>query len=88
MMCGGSAAHADHTRHMVHIGEMMVAGKAPDYQITDKDKLYAVADRIGVSREGKSDEEIFSEGQIAKQDLCRFETPSEPPATWLDQVNY
>ena len=84
MICGGTAAHADHTRHMTHVGEMMLAGKAPDYKITDPQKLYAVADRIGVSREGKGDEEIFRElVELAKEDLCRFEAANEEPVRWL-----
>ncbi len=86
MMCGGCAAHADHARHMTHVGEMMTEGKAPDYKITDTDKLYAVADRIGVSREGKSDEEIFRElVHLAKEDLCRFEGAHEEPFRWLSR---
>lgn len=86
MMCGGCAAHADHARHMTHVGEMMIEGKAPDYKITDPDKLYAVADRIGVSREGRSDEEIFEElVQVAKEDLCRFEGAHEKPFRWLSR---
>jgi anaerobic carbon-monoxide dehydrogenase catalytic subunit len=84
MMCGGCAAHADHARHMTHVGEMMIEGNAPDYKIADTAKLYAVADRVGVNRDGKSDEEIF-EGlvKLAKEDLTRFEGAHEPPFTWL-----
>ncbi|MGM0688738.1 MAG: anaerobic carbon-monoxide dehydrogenase catalytic subunit [Bacillota bacterium] len=86
MMCGGCAAHADHARHMTHVGEMMVEGKASDYQITDTAKLYAVADRIGVERDGKSDEEILKGlVKLAKEDLTRFEGAHEPPFTWLSK---
>ncbi len=86
MICGGCAAHADHARHMTHVGEMMVEGKAPDYQILDADKLHAVADRIGVEREGRSDGEIFEElVKLAKEDLTRFEGMNEPPFKWLSR---
>ncbi|OPL11740.1 MAG: carbon monoxide dehydrogenase [Firmicutes bacterium ML8_F2] len=86
MMCGGCAAHADHARHMTHVGEMMIQGKAEDYTIMDKDKLYAVADRVGVEREGKNDEEVFEDlVKLAKEDLTRFEGAHEKPFTWLSK---
>jgi carbon-monoxide dehydrogenase catalytic subunit len=86
MICGGTAAHADHTRHMAHVGAMMLEGEAPDYKITDLQKLYAVADRIGISREGKSDLEIFEElVEMAREDLCRFEAADEEAARWVSK---
>lgn len=86
MICGGCAAHADHARHMTHVGEMMIKGEAPDYQIIDSNKLHAVAKRIGVDTNGVKDEEIFEElVKLAKEDLTRFEGAHERPFNWLSK---
>jgi len=79
---GGTGAHADHSRHMIYTLTEMFEGKAPDYSIEDKEKLYGVADRLGISREGKSDEELLKE--IHQQAIQDFTKLSDEPCKWLE----
>ncbi len=71
MLLTGAAAHCEHARHMAHTVLEMAEGKASDYKITDPKKLYKVAQRVGVSTEGKSDIEIAKE--VARLALKDFE---------------
>ncbi len=81
---GGTSAHADHSRHMIYTLTEMFEGKAPDYSIEDTEKLYGVADRLGIAREGKSDEEILKE--VWNQAVADFTKLSEEPVKWLEST--
>ena len=70
MLLTGAAAHCEHARHMAHTVLEMAEGKAPDYKITDVKKLKKVAERVGVSTEGKSDADLAKE--VAKLALEDF----------------
>ncbi len=81
-IAGGAGAHADHSRHMIYTLTEMFEGKAPDYSIEDKDKLYGVAERLGISREGKSDDDLLKE--VYRQAVEDFTKLSEDPCKWLE----
>jgi len=79
---GGCSAHADHSRHMIYTLTEMFEGKADDYSIEDPDKLYRVADRLGISREGKSDEDLLKE--LHQQAISDFTKLDDEPCKWLE----
>ncbi len=71
MLLTGAAAHCEHARHMAHTVLEMAEGHASDYKITDSKKLKKVAERVGISTEGKSDTDLAKE--VAKAALRDFE---------------
>lgn len=60
-VAGGSAGHSDHGRDLIELLEAIVEGRASDYTITDEEKLYRVAQELGVASEGRSKLEIATE---------------------------
>ncbi len=81
-IAGGCGAHADHSRHMIYTIHELLEGKAPDYAIEDPEKLHRVADRLGLSAEGKDDKELLKEVlTIAESDFTKI---SEEPCKWLE----
>ncbi len=81
MMAGGASAHSDHGRHIAHVLHAAAEGHAPDYKVTDPDKLRRVAKRIGLSVEGKSDNALAKE--VAEVALEDFGKQDESPCTFL-----
>ncbi len=81
MMAGGASAHSDHGRHIAHVLHAAATGHAPDYKVTDPDKLNRVAKRIGISPEGKSVNELAKE--VAELSLADFGKQDDTPCTWL-----
>ena len=81
---GGCSAHADHSRHMIYTLTEMFEGKAGDYSIEDSKKLYRVADRLGISREGKSDEDLLKE--LHQQAISDFTKLDDEPCKWLEST--
>ncbi|WP_227766231.1 anaerobic carbon-monoxide dehydrogenase catalytic subunit [Zhaonella formicivorans] len=82
LIAGGAAAHSDHGKHIAKALFAVAEGKAPDYSIVDKEKLYKVAERIGIDTKDKSDLEIAKELAIAAlEDYSRLD--DEVPATWV-----
>ncbi len=81
MMAGGASAHSDHGRHVTHVLHAAVTGHAPDYKVTDPEKLNRVAKRLGISAEGKSVNELAKE--VAELTLLDFGKQDETPTTWL-----
>jgi len=70
---GGAAAHTEHATHVAHAIMEMMEGKAPDYEITDPEKLHAVARRVGLEVEGKDDKALRGElCELIVDDLTRF----------------
>jgi carbon-monoxide dehydrogenase catalytic subunit len=63
-IAGGTSSHSAHAKHLVHTLLKWSRGQAPDYSIRDKDKFYKVLDRVGIARDGKSDQELA--GELAK----------------------
>lgn len=81
MMAGGASAHSDHGRHIAHVLHAAAEGHAPDYKVTDPDKLNRVAQRLGISAEGKSVNELAKE--VAELSLADFGKQDDTPCTWL-----
>jgi len=79
-IAGGTASHSAHAKHLAHTMLKWSRGQAPDYGIKDKTKFYAVLDRVGIARDGKSDEQLA--GELAKLALAEFSEREEPPV-WL-----
>ncbi len=79
-VAGGTASHSAHAKHLAHTMLKWSRGQAPDYGIKDKDKFYAVLARVGIARDGKSDQELA--GELAHLALAEFSEREEPPV-WL-----
>lgn len=81
-MAGGASAHSDHSREIAYTLLHAAEGKAPDYKVTDQEKLKRVAKRIGVAVEGREINEIAKD--VAIKALEDFGKYSEEPCTWLE----
>jgi carbon-monoxide dehydrogenase catalytic subunit len=57
-ICGGSAAHSDHGREVIHALLLAAEGKSEVYKIRGRSKLHALAEEYGIARDGRSDEAI------------------------------
>ncbi len=79
-IAAGTASHSAHAKHLAHTLLKYSRGQAPDYGIKDKTKFYAVLDRVGIHRDGKSDQELA--GELAHLALEEFSEREEPPV-WL-----
>ncbi|MGI6308584.1 MAG: anaerobic carbon-monoxide dehydrogenase catalytic subunit [Dethiobacteria bacterium] len=81
---GGCSAHSDHGLHAALLAREVAEGRAPDYKITDSKKLYALAERFGVSVDGKEDKAILKElVEIAVNDFNRLDGGD---SRWLSTV--
>jgi len=79
-IAAGASSHSDHSYSAIHCLKLAAEGKAP-YSIRGADKIKAVAARLGVETEGKSDEDAALEiALIALGDYCSH---SEEPMKWL-----
>ena len=75
-IAAGTAAHSGHARHLAHTLLKMAQGKAPDYAIKDKDKLFAVATRMNIATEDRSENDVALElAQAALADFHEKDTP-------------
>ena len=79
-IAAGTASHSAHAKHLAHTLLKFSRGHAPDYSIKDQAKFYAVLDRVGIHRDGKSDQELA--GELAHLALDEFSEREEPPV-WL-----
>jgi len=79
-IAGGTASHSAHAKHLAHTMLKYSRGEAPDYGIKDKDKFNAVLARVGIVRDGKSDQELA--GELARLALDEFSEREEAPV-WL-----
>ncbi len=79
---GGTGAHADHSRHMLYALMEVLEGKAPDYSVEDPDKLRRVATKLGMSIEGKEDNELLEE--VLQQAISDFSKITSEPCKWLE----
>ncbi|KPU43810.1 carbon monoxide dehydrogenase/acetyl-CoA synthase subunit beta [Oxobacter pfennigii] len=80
-IAGGASAHSDHGREIAYTLLAVAEGHAPDYKITDKDKLMRVAKRVGVETEGREVLEIAKDVAIkALEDFGKYD---HDPCTWL-----
>ena len=81
-VAGGASCHSDHARHVAHTLLEVAEGNAPDYKITDPDKLRQVAQRIGIDVAGKEENELAKEVALAA--LNEFGRQTDEPCTWLE----
>lgn len=81
MMAGGASAHSDHGRHIAHALLHTAEGKTPDYNVTDVEKLKRVAEKVGISTEGKEANELAKEVSLAA--LEDFGRQTDEPCRWL-----
>ena len=79
-IAGGTASHSAHAKHLAHTMLKFSRGQAPDYSIKDEEKFFAVLDRVGIERDGKSIPELA--GDLAQLALDEFSEREEPPV-WL-----
>jgi anaerobic carbon-monoxide dehydrogenase catalytic subunit len=81
-IAGGTSSHSDHGRHIARTLLHMSEGQAPDYKISDPEKLYRVAKRIGIATEGKTEMEVAKAVAVEalndygryQDDICTFLT--------------
>lgn len=80
-IAGGASAHSDHGREIAYTLLNTAEGHAPDYKITDKNKLMRVAKKIGVATEGRDINDIAKDVAIkALEDFGKYD---HEPCTWL-----
>ncbi len=60
-IAGGSAGHSDHGRDCIEALHAVAQGETDDYTIKDRDKLYRIAEEVGVTTEGKEPLEVAGE---------------------------
>ncbi len=82
MVAAGASAHSDHGKHLAKVLYHLAEGKAPDYKISDPDKLKVVAKKIGLEIEGKSDLELAKEVAVAA--LTDYGRYTDEPVTWIN----
>ncbi len=80
-IAGGTASHSAHAKHLAHTLLKFSRGQAPDYAIKDEAKFFAVLDRVGIERDGKSIPELA--GELAQLALDEFSEREEAPV-WLE----
>ncbi len=82
LIATGAASHSEHARHIADTLFELTEGKAPDYKITDPEKLRKVAGRIGLDVEGKDDNQLANEVALkALEDFGRL--PGHGESLWL-----
>ncbi len=80
-IAGGASSHSDHGRHAAETLLKVAEGKAPDYKITDEEKLRSVAARIGLEVEGVPTKELAK--QVALKALEDYGRHTDEPCTFL-----
>ena len=83
MAAVGSSSHSDHGRKVALLLRAVANGSNTDYQITDSDKLMAVATRIGISTAGRAEKEIALD--IARVAIDCFGNQEEEPLVFLEK---
>ncbi len=61
MIATGAAAHSDHGRDIAETLYLLGTGKAPDYVITDKEKLQKICSEYSIKTDGKKTEQLAAE---------------------------
>lgn len=81
-IAGGASAHSDHGREIAFTLLHTAEGHAPDYKITDSEKLVKVAKKVGIETEGRERNDIAID--VAKKALEDFGKYDSKPVVWLD----
>jgi len=82
-IAAGTAAHSGHARHLAHTLLKMAQGKASDYAVKDKDKLFAVAARLNIPTEDRSENDVALD--VAEAALADFHE-KDTPVMWAATV--
>ncbi|MCL6471534.1 MAG: anaerobic carbon-monoxide dehydrogenase catalytic subunit [Firmicutes bacterium] len=77
----GSASHSDHGRSVAKTFLAAAKGEAPGYKIKDIDKLYQVAEFMGVQTEGRSIQEIAID--VGEKALNEFGKQDDEPLMFV-----
>ncbi len=78
---GGAASHTEHAYEVAHVLLEVAHGKVKGYRITDKEKLYRLAERLGIDVEDKSPEKVAA--LVAEKALEDFTRTGREPMNWL-----
>lgn len=78
---GGAASHMGHARELALLLKEIAEGKAPDYRITDKDKLFNLASKLGIETDGKDEKQVALE--VAGKALEDFGRQDNKPMNWI-----
>ncbi|RDV84862.1 anaerobic carbon-monoxide dehydrogenase catalytic subunit [Ammonifex thiophilus] len=70
MVAAGAAAHSDHAREVALVLLAAARGEAPGFEIKDEEKLWAVAQDLGIDPVGKSKNQLAEE--VALKALTEF----------------
>lgn len=84
-IASGSASHSGHARHLAHTLKLVAEGRAPDYSIKDREKLHAVAKRLGIPTDGRTDNEIACD--LAQYAISDFAEKDEGPYWYRTTLN-
>jgi len=82
-IAAGTAAHSGHARHLAHTLLKMAQGKASDYAVKDRDKLFAVAARLNIPTGDRSENDVALD--VAKAALADFHE-KDTPVMWAATV--
>ncbi len=82
-IAAGTAGHSGHAKHLAHTLKKLARGQAPDYTVKDKDKLQAVARRLGLFVDGHQEEEVAL--AVANAALADFHE-KDTPVQWVTTV--
>ena len=82
-IAAGTAAHSGHARHLAHTLLKMAQGNASDYAVKDRDKLFAVATRLNITTEDRSEKDVALE--VARAALADFHE-KDTPVLWAATV--
>ena len=83
MVATGTAAHTDHGMTMLDVFRGVVNGEIKDYQIKDEQKLFDVAEGLGIETEGREVKEIATD---LYQELERTYTQVEGEIPFANRV--
>lgn len=82
-IAAGTAAHSGHAKHLAHTLMKLVTGKTNAYSIKEAGKLKAVAVRLNIPVDGRTDNEIALD--VARAALADFHE-KETPVLWAATV--
>ena len=83
MAAVGSSSHSDHGRKVAQLLKAVAAGTNTDYQITDHEKLCAVATRLGIETEERLVMDIAAD--VAEAAINCFGKQDEEPIIFLEK---
>lgn len=83
MAAVGSSSHSDHGRKVAQLLKAVANGTNTDYQITDSEKLYAVATRLGIETEQRLLKDIAAD--VAEAAINCFGKQDEEPIIFAEK---